>query len=246
MNLRTQQSALHATWGFLTGLGFARLTENMSGLESELRSLKQQLLVMGSHAEAAVNRAVRAILRRDDDLARRTREDDTIIDRLELEIDHGVLALLGRAPESFQLRLLTAIMRIARELERVGDEATTISRRCIELGNEPPLKFQLALPKLAGLSLEMLKEALDAFVSGDSTRARTVIPRDDEVDRMHQDLHRELAARMAQKPEDITRCLQLMIIIKSLERIADHATNVAEIVVYLYEGRDIRHATAQK
>ena len=103
----------------------------------------------------------------------------------------------------------------------------------------------MEIPKLAELSLEMLKEALDAFVSGESNRARAVIPRDDDVDRMHHELQRELAARMAQRPENISRCLQLMVIIKSLERIADHATNVAEIVVYLYEGREIRHAAEQ-
>lgn len=220
-------------------------TESMPALELDLSTLKQQLLVMGSHAEAAVNRAMRAMLRRDDDLARRTREDDSVIDKLQMDIDRAVLELLAQGPAAFELRLLTTVMKIARELERVGDEATTISRRCLELSTEPPLKFQIDVPRLARLSLEMLKDALDAFVSGDVSRARAVIPRDDEVDSLHKDLQRQLAGRMAEQPENITRCLQLMVIAKSLERIADHATNVAETVVYLYEGRDIRHAPAQ-
>lgn len=217
----------------------------MPSVEPELSALKQRLLLMGSHAEAAVNRALRALLRRDDDLARRTGEDDSVIDTLEVEIDHAVLELLARGRAAFDLRLLMAVMKIARELERVGDEATTISRRCLELSNEPPLKFQIDIPRLAGLSLEMLKAALDAFVSGNVDEARGVVARDDEVDGLHKELQGELAGRMEQQPGNITRCLQLMVITKSLERIADHATNVAEIVVYLYEGRDIRHAPAR-
>ena len=245
MNLRTNRPALGLSYAPMPAFGGAGWSKSMPALELELSTLKQQLLLMGSHAEAAVNRAMRAMLRRDDDLARRTREDDSVIDTLELEIDHAVLQLLARGPAAFDLRLLMAVMKIARELERVGDEATTISRRCLELSNEPPLKFQIDIPGLARLSLEMLKDALDAFVSGDAEKARGVVPRDDEVDRLHKDLQRELAARMEQQPGNITRCLQLMVITKSLERIADHATNVAEIVVYLYEGQDIRHAPAQ-
>lgn len=215
----------------------------MPEIAADLENLKQQLLTMASHAESAVNHSMRAMLRRDDDLARRTREDDSVIDALEVEIDGSVLKLLGRRPGAFELRLLTTVSRIARELERVGDEATTISRRCIELGHEAPLKFQLDIPHLAELSLEMLKEALDTFVAADSARARALISRDDTVDGLHKQLQRELAARMANQPETITRCLHLMVVAKSLERIADHATNIAETVVYLYEGRDIRHAS---
>jgi len=155
-----------------------------------------------------------------------------------------VLTLLGQRPATFELRLLTTVAKIARELERVGDEATTISRRCIELGHEAPLKFQVDLPQLAQLSLQLLHEALDTFVNGEAGRARIVVTRDEAVDNLHKELQRELGARMATQPEAITRCLHLMVIAKSLERIADHATNIAESVVYLYEGRDIRHGSA--
>jgi len=220
------------------------MLEQMPGVSVELESLKQQLLTMASHAEGAVNRSMRAMLRRDDELARRTREDDTVIDSLEVEIDRRVLTLLGQRPATFELRLLTTVAKIARELERVGDEATTISRRCIELGHEAPLKFQVDLPQLAQLSLQLLHEALDTFVNGEAGRARIVVTRDEAVDNLHKELQRELGARMATQPEAITRCLHLMVIAKSLERIADHATNIAESVVYLYEGRDIRHGSA--
>lgn len=208
---------------------------------TQLASLKEKLLIMASYAEAAVNRAVKAMIRRDDDLARRTREEDDLIDHLEVEIDELALELLERRPAPLELRFVTMAMKIANNLERVGDEATTISRRVLELSQEPQLQQAAEIPRMAALSLEMLKSALDAFVHRDALRARAVIPRDEEVDEMNARLHRELAALMTQRPSTITRCLNVMIISKSLERIADHATNVAEEVVYLYEGHDIRH-----
>jgi phosphate transport system protein len=126
-------------------------------------------------------------------------------------------------------------------LERVGDEATTIARRTIELSQEPQLKPYVDIPRMTNLAMEMLNDALDAFVNRNPAKAREVIPRDKEVDAINRQLHRELVSFMIEKPATITRCLNLMIISKSLERIADHATNIAEEVVYLYEGRDIRH-----
>jgi phosphate transport system protein len=215
-------------------------------IESELAALKERLLMMASHAEAAVNRAVKALMRRDDDLARRTKEDDTVIDRFEMEIDETALRLLGSQPSPADLRLITIAMKISHELERVGDEATTISRRCLELSREAPLRHSVEIPRLASMALELLKEALDAFVKRDPDRARSVIPHDEPVDALNKELHRELAAYMAEHPDTINRCLNLMVVAKSLERIADHATNIAEMVVYLYEGRDIRHAKAKK
>jgi phosphate transport system protein len=132
-------------------------------------------------------------------------------------------------------------MKIARELERVADEATTIARRTEELNREPQLKHCAAIPPMATLALNMLKEALDAFVRMDPAAARQVIVRDEEVDRLNRQLREELKSHMVGRPEAIQSCLHLMVIAKSLERMADHATNVAEDVVYLCEGRDIRH-----
>jgi len=210
--------------------------------ETELAALKEKLLIMASQAEAAVNRAIKALLKRDDELARRTREEDSIIDQLEMKIDEAAIKLLQQQPAIVDLRLITMAMKISHDLERVGDEATTISRRCLDLSQEPPLRQQLDLPRMAGLALEMLKESLDAFVHRAPAKARSVIPRDEQVDALNKRLHAELARCMAAQPETITRCLNLMVISKSLERIADHATNIAEEVVYLYEVCDIRHA----
>lgn len=198
--------------------------------------------MMASHAEAAVNRSVKALIRRDDELARRTKDEDSVIDRFEMEIDETALRLLETQPSSADLRLITLAMKISHDLERVGDEATTISRRCLELSREAPLRHSIEIPRLAALALELLKDALDAFVKRDPEKARAVIPRDEPVDTLNRQLHRELASYMAEHPETISRCLNLMVVAKSLERIADHATNIAEMVVYLYEGRDIRHA----
>ena len=132
-------------------------------------------------------------------------------------------------------------MKIANNLERVGDEATTISRRVIELSQESHLQQAAEVPRMAGLALQMLKDALDAFVHRDAAKARIVIPQDIQVDDLNKRLQHELAAYMDQRPSTVARCLNLMVICKSLERIADHATNIAEGVVYLCEGRDIRH-----
>ena len=196
---------------------------------------------MASHAEAAVNRAVKALMRRDDELARRTKDEDSVIDRFEMEIDEAAMLLLASHPKADELRLITMTMKISHDLERVGDEATTISRRCLELSREPPLRHAIEIPKMAALALQLLKEALDAFVNRDAGKARAVIPRDEAVDSLNRQLRRELAGLMAEEPATINRCLNLMVVSKSLERIADHATNIAEMVVYLCEGRDIRH-----
>lgn len=214
--------------------------------EIELAALKEKLLIMAGYAEVAVNRAVKALIRRDDDLARRTREEDDLIDALELEIDDMALRLLARRPRPLELRLIAMAMKISNNLERVGDEATTISRRVLELSHEPQLQQASEVPRMAALALQMLKEALDAFVHGEPAKAREIVPRDKVVDELNRRLHRELAALMAERPSSITRCLNLMIICKSLERIADHATNVAEEVVYLYEGHDIRHLDTEQ
>ena len=216
----------------------------MTHFESELAALKQKLLLMASHAESAVNNSIKALVDRDDDLARKVAEDDDKIDHLEQEVDAACVALLAKAPLATQLRLITSAMKIARDLERVGDEATTIARRSLDLSQEPQLKPYVDIPRMAAMAMAMLNDALGAFVDGDTARARAVIPRDKEVDQLNKQLYRELASFMIEKPTTITRCLNLMTISKALERIADHAKNVAEDVVFLYEARDIRHLGA--
>ncbi len=218
---------------------------NVHHFDQELSALKDGLIVMGGLAETAVRRSLKALVERDDTLARNAKEEDSALDELEMEIDDMAITLLAKAPLASDLRLVTVAMKISHNLERVGDEATTIARRTLELNAVPQLKPYVDIPKMADLALDMLKEALDAFVTKDTARARAVIPRDKEVDELNKQLHRELAGYMIEQPPTISRALNLMVISKSLERIADHATNIAEEVVYVYEGRDIRHSATK-
>jgi phosphate transport system protein len=196
---------------------------------------------MASHAETAVNEALRALIERDYDLALRVKESDTIIDQLEVEIDDMAIQLLAKAPLASDLRLVTVAMKISQNLERVGDEATKIAKRARDLSQEPPVKVVVDLPRMAKLALDMLKAALDSFVNRDPATARALIPRDKEVDGINKQITNHLAQYMVENPDTIKRCLNLITVSRSLERIADHATNVAEEVVYLYEAQDIRH-----
>ena len=214
----------------------------MTHYTEELARLKDSLLSMASHAESAVTRAMRALVERADALAQQVEEGDNVLDQFEIDIDDLAIHLLAKAPLATELRLITVAMKISQNLERVGDEAVTIARRAIDLNTEPQLNPYVDLPRMATMSLEMLREAITAFVNREPERARAVIPRDQEVDDLNRQLHRELSSYMVERPATITRCLRLMVISKSIERIADHATNIAEEVVYLYEAKDIRHA----
>jgi phosphate transport system protein len=214
----------------------------MTHYHEEMAKLKDSLLTMASHAETAVTRAMRALVAHDDALARQVQEDDNVLDRFEIEVDDVAIHLLAKAPLATDLRLITVGMKISQNLERVGDEAVTIARRVVDLNTEPQLKPYVDLPRMATMSLEMLRDGITAFVSREPERARAVIPRDQEVDDLNRQLHRELSSYMVERPATISRCLHLMVISKAIERIADHATNIAEEVVFLYEAKDIRHA----
>ncbi len=208
----------------------------------ELGELKQKLLTMASHAEAAVNESIRALVERDYDLAVRVKENDAVLNQFEIEIDDMVIHLLAKAPLASDLRFVTVAMKISQNLERVGDEASKIAKRARDLSQEPPVKLNLDLPRMTRLALEMLKGALDSFVNRDSSGARAIIPRDKEVDALNKDFNQQIAQHMMENPDTIKRCLSLIVVSKSLERIADHAKNVAEEVVYLCEAQDIRHS----
>jgi phosphate transport system protein len=213
--------------------------------DQDLEELKQKLLTMASHAESSVNRAIEALVMRNLDLALQVKQDDEVIDRFEVEVDEMAITLLAKAPLASDLRLVTVAMKISQNLERVGDEASKIAKRARDLSKEPPLKINVDLPRMATLALTMLKAALDSFVNRDSTAARALIPRDKEVDALNKQINRDLTQRMVDDKESIPRCLNLMIACRSLERIADHAKNVAEEVVYLCEAQDIRHTAKQ-
>jgi phosphate transport system protein len=213
----------------------------MVHLEQDLAVLKNTLLTMASHAESAVRRALEALTARDTDLALRVRADDSVIDRLEIEVDEMAIRLLSMAPLAGDLRLIAVTMKISQNLERVGDEATKIAKRARDLNLEPPLKLEVPISEMADLALQMLKASLDAFVNLDPGAARALIPHDKRVDALNKQVHRQLADQMVRDPDAIARCLHLMVVAKSLERIADHAKNVAEEVVFLCEAEDIRH-----
>jgi phosphate transport system protein len=217
----------------------------MTHYDEEMTRLKDNLLAMASHAESAVARSIRALVERDEALARQVVQDDNVLDKFEIEIDDNAIHLLAKAPLATDLRMTTVAMKISQNLERVGDSAVTIARRAIDLGAEPQLKPYVDIPRMAAMSLDMLRDAITAFINRDPEKARAVVPRDADVDAINRQLHRELSSFMIERPVTISRCLNLMVISKSLERVADHATNIAEEVVYLYEAIDIRH-TAPK
>jgi phosphate transport system protein len=213
----------------------------MLHFEHELAELKDMLLTMASYAEDAVRSAVDALMTRDERLAQKVKRSDDVIDRYEVEVDETAIQLLAKAPLASNLRLIAVAMKISQNLERVGDEAAKIAKRVHDLIQEPPLKQVESIPELGNLALELLKSGLDAFVNQDSAAARAMIPRDKEVDALNRRIYRELASQMMTNPETITRGLNLIVVAKSLERVADHAKNIAEEVVYLYEAHDIRH-----
>jgi|SRR5579863_2130746 len=213
-----------------------------SHLENEIAELAEMLLTMGSHTEANVRNAVRALVERDDALARAVIDSDAIVDRLEIEIDERVILLLAKAMLATDLRLVTVAMKLSHDLERAADEATTIARRAILLNAEPASGLAGDFPRLAGMAQGMLKEALDAFTNRRPENARAIVLRDEQADALHREIQRDLTASLLEQRGSVSACLNLMVAAKCLERIADQAVSVAEEVVYLCEAQDIRHA----
>jgi len=210
--------------------------------DQELAELKETLLRMANLAESSVAQALKALVQRDSALAKRVDVDDHLLDQLEMNIDDRCIKLLAlRRPIAKDLRFIAMGMRISNDLKRIGDEAVNIAHRTEELNKEPILKPLLDIPRMAEIVRGMIRDALDAFVYEKPDVARQVATRDEDVDKLNQQLHREVTSFMIEDPHTITRCLNLMGVSHDLERIGDHATNIAEEIVYLYEGRDIRH-----
>ena len=210
--------------------------------DQELLDLKEKILRMGILGEEQVQGALRALIERDSDLARKIIANDRQVNTLDVEVDEDCLRLLAlQQPAARDLRFITTAMKISTELERISDLAENICERAIELNEEPQLKPYIDIPRMANWSLRMVKEALDAFVNQDATLARKVCTDDDFVDDLTHQLFRELLSFMLENPQTITRAIRITFISKYLERIADHATNVAELVVYMVEGKIIRH-----
>lgn len=207
----------------------------------ETEQLKEKLLLMASNAEQCVKGAVQSVLEREERLAKSVKEQDSVIDQLEKEVDEFAIVMLAQAPLASDLRFTAMAMKISTELERVGDEATTISRRSLELMKENPLKSSVDIQPLAHLVIDMLKASLDAFVFRQPDAARKIVLKDKEADVMNKAIYRQMTERMVAEPESALRCLHYITIAKSLERIGDHASNIAEEVVFLCEAKDIRH-----
>jgi len=212
--------------------------------DQELTQLKDELLRMSAQAEQNVAGALKALVARDPALAHKVDADDSQLDHLQMEIDERSIQLIAlRQPKARDLRFIIVTMKIASELERIGDQAVNIAHRAEELSGEPLLKPLLDIPQMADLARGMIHDALDAFVYAKPDTARAVIQRDKRVDSLNRQVQRELISFMIEDPRTITRALGLINVARHLERVADHATNIAEEVVYLYEGRDIRHQT---
>ena len=213
--------------------------------DEELKQLKARLLTMAGLAEQAVGKSVKALVDRDPRLAASLWEDDAAINQLEVEIEESCLSLMARyQPEAKDLRFIAMIFKIVNDLERVGDQAVNISEQTVDLLNEPLLKPLIDIPKMAVLAQQMLKDALDAFVNQDAEQARAVCRRDDEVDRLNDQVYKELLVYMARDSKTITRAIDLILVGRHLERVADHATNIAEDVYYLVKGTSMKHHLA--
>jgi len=215
--------------------------------DAELENFRSNLLQMGERAIEQARLAMRSLTESDINLADKVIAADDEIDRLEVKIDDEAIRYMTlRGPVASELRLVVVGMKASHDLERVGDEATSIARRSRKLAIEPKLELYADLPRMNTIALEMLRDALDCFVQEDQQKAIAVIRRDAQVDNLNRLLYRRLTSYMIEKPETIARALELMFISKSVERIADHATNIAEEMVFLAGGQDIRHSDIAK
>jgi len=215
--------------------------------DAELETFRSHLLLMGEKSMDQVRLALKALVEGNISLAEQVIAADDEIDRLEVSIDDEAIRYMNlRAPIATELRLVIVGMKASHDLERVGDEATSIAKRAVRLAAEPPLKPYVDIPRMAGIALEMLRDALECFLHGDTEKAMAVVRRDAEVDQINKQLYRELTSYMIERPQSISRALELMFISKSIERIADHATNIAEEMVFLAHAKDIRHTDEVK
>jgi phosphate transport system protein len=210
--------------------------------EEELQGLKNRLLNMAALVEERLHRAIVALVERDETKAQRIVDGDKEVNDLQIEIDDRCLTLLAlQNPMASDLRLITAAMKINADLERVGDQAVNVAEQSLRLMRLPLLKPLIDIPHMAEMAEGMVRDSLDAFVRKDADLARAVLERDDAVDDLKDQLFRELLTYMMADPSTIERALALILISRSLERIADHATNIAEDVVFVIEAKDVRH-----
>lgn len=211
-------------------------------VDSELRELKQRILAMGGLVEKAIEESTQALLQRDPSRFERVYEMEKEINQHHIKVDEHCLQILARqSPLAADLRLVVAVIKINTDLERMGDQAVNISHNGARYIAEPPLKPLIDLPRMAEQVKVMVRDSLDAFVRGDLELARKVLELDDNVDALKNQIFRELITYMIGDPKAIERALNLILIARNLERLGDHATNIAEDVIFTITGKDIRH-----
>ena len=219
----------------------------MRHFEQELEKLKAKLLEMSALVESAVYRSVQGVVEKNEDLAQQVLRNEGRINQLEIEIDDMAISLLAlQAPLAADLRLVTAAIKINNDLERMGDLSVSIAQSALALIREPLIRPLIDIPHIAGLAQGMVRKSLDAFVNRDAELARSVLASDDAVDNMRTASYHELMSFMETNPQQIPQALYLLSVVRNLERIADHATNVAEDVLFLVKGIDVRHHNEER
>jgi phosphate transport system protein len=214
-----------------------------SHYEKELRDIREGLLYLGALVEKAIEQAIKSLMERDTELARTVICNDNAIDQLDVEIEEKCIRILAlRQPTARDLRFITTAIKINGHLERIGDMAANIAEKAIILSEEPPMKPYIDIPRMAEIARGMIKESLDALVHEDTNLAQKVRIEDETIDNLNEQVFRELLTFMMEDPRKIHRALIIMQISKSLERIADHAEGIADMVVYMVTGKIVRHA----
>ncbi|HLH04527.1 MAG TPA: phosphate signaling complex protein PhoU [Bryobacteraceae bacterium] len=219
----------------------------MRHFEQELEKLKAKLLEMSALVESAIYRSVQGVVEKSEDLAQQVLRNEARVNQLEIEIDDMAISLLAlQAPLAIDLRLITAAIKINNDLERMGDLSASIAQSALALMREPVIRPMIDIPHIAGLAQSMVRKALDAFVNRDAEMARSVLASDDAVDNMRTASFHELMSFMEKNPQQIPQALWLLSVIRNLERIADHATNIAEDVLFMVKGIDVRHHNEER
>jgi phosphate transport system protein len=214
--------------------------------EQELEKLKENILKMGGLVEDAIRKSIKTLVERDRDLALQVIDGDAIVNTFDVEIEEECIRFLALwQPTGSNLRFVTTAIKIITDLERMGDLAVDICERSVELLDEPPLKPYIDIPRMAEASQKMLKDSLDAFVAKDADLAMSVCKADDFVDNLNHQIFNELLLFMLKDPKNISRAVRLTYVAKYLERVGDHATNIAEMVVYMVKGKVIRHMACE-
>jgi phosphate transport system protein len=215
--------------------------------DEELDLLKENILRMAALVESRIHACIEALVNRESSMARKIIEGDEEINKLQMEVDENSLKLIAlHQPAASDLRFLAMAMRMSGELERMGDLAVNIAKCTEKLSAEFPLKPLIDIPRMANIAEDMVKSSIDAFVKKDADIARKVCESDDQVDALRDQIFRELLTYMMEDPKTIARSIELILISRHLERIADHATNIAEDVIYMVKGEDIRHHAMEK